>query len=118
MRASNSLKNFKGIICHFTWFLNRSHRTGYKIVRIYTPKGKATGEYEDFVRGFVADDTNVWDVPVGITVANDGSLVFTTRFEQHLARDLRGQQAVPRRIPSEDSLQQAYPEFGDSVDKQ
>ena len=60
---------------HGSW--NRSHRTGYKVVRIFTPNGKATGEYEDFVTGFVVDDANVWGRPVGVTVASDGSLVFT-----------------------------------------
>jgi glucose/arabinose dehydrogenase len=60
---------------HGSW--NRSHRTGYKVVRIFTPNGKATGEYEDFVTGFVVNDDHVWGRPVGVTVASDGSLVFT-----------------------------------------
>jgi len=60
---------------HGSW--NRAHRTGYKVVRIYAPNGKATGEYQDFVTGFVVNDANVWGRPVGITVASDGSLVFT-----------------------------------------
>jgi glucose/arabinose dehydrogenase len=60
---------------HGSW--NRAHRTGYKVVRISAPNGKATGEYEDFVTGFVVDDAKVWGRPVGVTVANDGSLVFT-----------------------------------------
>jgi glucose/arabinose dehydrogenase len=63
------------VTSHGSW--NRAHRTGYKIVRISTPDGKATGEYEDFVTGFVKDDANVWGRPVGVTVAGDGSLVFT-----------------------------------------
>jgi glucose/arabinose dehydrogenase len=60
---------------HGSW--NRAHRTGYKVVRLYAPNGKATGEYEDFVTGFVVDDANVWGRPVGVTVAGDGALVFT-----------------------------------------
>jgi glucose/arabinose dehydrogenase len=60
---------------HGSW--NRAHRTGYKVVRIYAPGGKATGEYQDFVTGFVVDDAHVWGRPVGITVAADGSVVFT-----------------------------------------
>jgi len=60
---------------HGSW--NRAHRTGYKIIRVPAPNGKATGGYEDFVTGFVVDDANVWGRPVGITVANDGSLIFT-----------------------------------------
>jgi len=63
------------VASHGSW--NRAHRTGYKIVRISAPNGKATGEYEDFVTGFVVDDANVWGRPVGVTVAADGSLVFT-----------------------------------------
>jgi len=63
------------VTSHGSW--NRAHRTGYKVVRISTPDGKATGEYEDFVTGFVVDDASVWGRPVGVTVANDGSLVFT-----------------------------------------
>ena len=37
--------------------------------------GKATGEYEDFLTGFVTDDGKVWGRPVGVTVAKDGSLL-------------------------------------------
>ena len=60
---------------HGSW--NRSKRTGYKIIRVPLHNGKATGEYEDFVTGFVTDDGKVWGRPVGVTVAADGSLVFT-----------------------------------------
>jgi len=63
------------VTSHGSW--NRAKRTGYKVVRVYTPNGKATGEYQDFVTGFVVDDANVWGRPVGVTVANDGALVFT-----------------------------------------
>ncbi|HEX4646411.1 MAG TPA: hypothetical protein VH598_12475, partial [Verrucomicrobiae bacterium] len=38
---------------------------------------RATGEYEDFVTGFVVDNSHVWGRPVGITVAPDGSLLIT-----------------------------------------
>ena len=37
--------------------------------------GKATGEYEDFITGFVTPDGKVWGRPVGIAVANDGALL-------------------------------------------
>jgi glucose/arabinose dehydrogenase len=60
---------------HGSW--NRSKRTGYKIIRIPLHNGKPTGEYEDFVTGFVIDDGRVWGRPVGVTVAADGSLAFT-----------------------------------------
>ena len=37
-------------------------RTGYKVVRVPFDKstGKASGEYEDFVTGFVTPDGKVW----------------------------------------------------------
>jgi glucose/arabinose dehydrogenase len=57
---------------HGSW--NRSHRTGYKVIRVPMKNGRATGEYEDFMTGFVADDGNVWGRPVGVAVARDGSL--------------------------------------------
>jgi glucose/arabinose dehydrogenase len=60
---------------HGSW--NRNRRTGYKIVRVPLEKGKATGEYEDFVTGFVTPRGKVWGRPVGITVAKDGSLLFS-----------------------------------------
>jgi glucose/arabinose dehydrogenase len=62
---------------HGSW--NRKKRTGYKIVRVPFDHstGKAIGEYEDFVTGFVTLDGKVWGRPVGITVAKDGSLLFS-----------------------------------------
>jgi glucose/arabinose dehydrogenase len=62
---------------HGSW--NRTRRTGYKIVRVPLDHatGKAGGEYEDFVTGFVTQDGDVWGRPVGITVAKDGSLLFS-----------------------------------------
>ena len=63
------------VTSHGSW--NRAHRTGYKVMRVITPSGKATGEYEDFVTGFVVDDANVWGRPVGVAMASDGALVFT-----------------------------------------
>ncbi len=62
---------------HGSW--NRAKRTGYKIVRVPIDKatGKAHGDYEDFVTGFVNPDGNVWGRPVGIVVAKDGSLLFS-----------------------------------------
>ena len=34
-----------------------------------------TGEYEDFVTGFVVNDREVWGRPVGVAVAHDGALL-------------------------------------------
>jgi glucose/arabinose dehydrogenase len=37
----------------------------------------AAGEYEDFMTGFVISDQQVWGRPVGVVVAQDGSLFVT-----------------------------------------
>ena len=58
---------------HGSW--NRSKRTGYKVVRIRLRDGVPTGEYQDFVTGFVVSDSKVWGRPVGVTVARDGALL-------------------------------------------
>lgn len=58
---------------HGSW--NRSKRTGYKVVRVRLKDGVPTGEYEDFLTGFVLDDRAVWGRPVGIAVARDGALL-------------------------------------------
>ena len=59
---------------HGSW--NRSKRTGYEVVRVpLHQQGKASGEYEDFLTGFVTADGNVWGRPVGTAVAKDGSLL-------------------------------------------
>jgi glucose/arabinose dehydrogenase len=60
---------------HGSW--NRAHRSGYEVIRIPMHDGHATGEYEDFLTGFVTADGKVWGRPVGVTVANDGSLFVT-----------------------------------------
>ena len=58
---------------HGSW--NRAKRTGYKVIRIPLKNGKPTGEYEDFLVGFVTSEGNVYGRPVGVTVANDGALL-------------------------------------------
>jgi glucose/arabinose dehydrogenase len=60
---------------HGSW--NRATRTGYKIIRAIVKDGIPTGEYEDFVTGFVIDDTSVWGRPVGVAQGKDGSLIFS-----------------------------------------
>jgi len=61
---------------HGSW--NKSVRVGYEVIRIPLHQtGHATGEYEDFLTGFVVDNDHVWGRPVGITVATDGSLLVT-----------------------------------------
>jgi glucose/arabinose dehydrogenase len=59
---------------HGSW--NRSPRAGYELIRVPLHQtAHATGEYEDFLTGFVVDDDSVWGRPVGVTVAPDGSLL-------------------------------------------
>lgn len=58
---------------HGSW--NRSKRTGYKVIRIRLKDGVPTGEYDDFITGFVINDSDVWGRPVGVAVAHDGSLL-------------------------------------------
>jgi glucose/arabinose dehydrogenase len=60
---------------HGSW--NRSKRTGYKIIRIKLKDGVPSGEYEDFVTGFVIGDESVWGRPVGVAFMRDGSLLFS-----------------------------------------
>ncbi len=70
---------------HGSW--NRSKRTGYKVVRIRLKDGVPTGEYEDFVTGFVVNDSEVWGRPVGVAVARDGALADLGGRQRHdLAR--------------------------------
>ena len=45
------------------------------VVRIFVKDGQPTGEYEDFLTGFVISDSRVWGRPVGVAVANDGALL-------------------------------------------
>ncbi len=61
---------------HGSW--NRSVRAGYEVIRVPLHQtGRATGEYEDFLTGFVVDNGHVWGRPVGVAVAPDGSLLIT-----------------------------------------
>jgi glucose/arabinose dehydrogenase len=57
---------------HGSW--NRANRAGYEVIRIPMRNGHATGEYEDFLTGFVTDKGEVWGRPVGVAVGKDGSL--------------------------------------------
>jgi len=60
---------------HGSW--NRTGRTGSKVIRIRLKNGVPTGGYEDFLTGFVIDDSHVWGRPVGVAVAHDGALLVT-----------------------------------------
>ncbi|MGA2674295.1 MAG: PQQ-dependent sugar dehydrogenase [Terracidiphilus sp.] len=57
---------------HGSW--NRAQRAGYEVIRLPMKNGHATGEYEDFLTGFVLPDSTVWGRPVGVAQAKDGSL--------------------------------------------
>jgi glucose/arabinose dehydrogenase len=61
---------------HGSW--NRAIRAGYEVIRIPLHQtGRASGEYEDFLTGFVVDNEHVWGRPAGVAVAPDGSLLVT-----------------------------------------
>jgi glucose/arabinose dehydrogenase len=61
------------VALHGSW--NRGKRTGYKIVRmLFDDSGRPTGEYEDFLTGFVHSAEEVWGRPVGVAVGEDGAL--------------------------------------------
>ena len=62
-------------VMHGSW--NRAFRTGHKVVRVRMKQGIPTGEYDDFLVGFIADDGNAWARPVGAVVASDGSLLIS-----------------------------------------
>jgi glucose/arabinose dehydrogenase len=58
---------------HGSW--NRGLRTGHKVVRVRMKDGVPTGEYDDFLTGFIVDDGDAWGRPVSAAVLNDGSLL-------------------------------------------
>jgi glucose/arabinose dehydrogenase len=58
---------------HGSW--NRGKRTGYKVIRVKLKDGVPSGEYQDFLTGFVVDERAVWGRPVGVAVARDGALL-------------------------------------------
>lgn len=71
-------KKYRGqlfVAQHGSW--NRSVRTGYEVIMAIMKNGHATGSYEDFLTGFVLPDGNCWGRPVGVAVAQDGSLMVT-----------------------------------------
>ena len=61
------------VAMHGSW--NRAKRTGYKVVRLVFDNGRPTGEYEDFLTGFVAEDDAVWGRPSGVAVTRGGDLL-------------------------------------------
>jgi glucose/arabinose dehydrogenase len=61
------------VALHGSW--NRPERTGYKVIRVRMHDGRPTGEYEDFMTGFVIDNDRVWGRPAGVAVTRDGALL-------------------------------------------
>jgi len=57
---------------HGSW--NRARRTGYKVIYLPMRDGRATGEYVDFLTGFVTPDGDVWGRPVAVATGGDGAL--------------------------------------------
>ncbi len=77
MKATSFLR-YRGdafVALHGSW--NRAKRTGYKVVRLIMKDGAPTGEYEDFLLGFVVDDARVWGRPVDVAVDRYGALLVT-----------------------------------------
>lgn len=68
-------RNEAFVALHGSW--NRSVRTGSKVVCIRFRNGVPTGDYQDFLTGFVVDNGHVWGRPVGVAVAHDGALLVT-----------------------------------------
>jgi len=68
-------EQYRGIFAaeHGSW--NHATRTGYEVVFVPLKNGKATGEYLDFLTGFLTPQGEPWGRPVGVGVAPDGSLM-------------------------------------------
>ncbi len=54
---------------------SRPERTGYKVVRVRMNGGAPTGEYVDFMTGFLLDDKQAWGRPASVAVTRDGALL-------------------------------------------
>jgi hypothetical protein len=74
--ASVFPQEYRGLgfaVLHGSW--NRGHRTGHKIVTLPMRNNEPTGEYVDFLTGFITPDNGAWGRPVAITVLKDGSML-------------------------------------------
>jgi glucose/arabinose dehydrogenase len=60
---------------HGSW--NRSNLSGYKVVFVPFAGGKPSGQPQDFLTGFIADESKseVFGRPVGVAMMKDGSLL-------------------------------------------
>ncbi|MPT32021.1 MAG: sorbosone dehydrogenase family protein [Chryseobacterium sp.] len=70
-----SYKNGAFIGQHGSW--NRSSLVGYQVAYVPFKNGKATGPYQPFLTGFIADEAkgDVYGRPVGVLQIADGSLL-------------------------------------------
>jgi glucose/arabinose dehydrogenase len=60
-------------VFHGSW--NRADRTGHKVVRVPIENGVPTGEYVDFLTGFITPDGKPWGRPSYVTAMPDGALL-------------------------------------------
>lgn len=62
---------------HGSW--NRTTLNGYKVVYVPFNNGKPTGQMQDFLTGFIADEktSRVYGRPVGVVFAKDGAMLVT-----------------------------------------
>jgi glucose/arabinose dehydrogenase len=60
-------------VFHGSW--NRADRTGHKVVRVPIENGVPTGEYVDFLVGFITPDGKPWGRPSYVTAMPDGALL-------------------------------------------
>ena len=70
----------QGAFVAFRGSWNRNEGTGFKIVFVpFGSDGRPQGHYEDFVKGFLVDESepSTWGRPVGVLMHPDGSLLFT-----------------------------------------
>ena len=58
---------------HGSW--KRERRVGYKVISVSMQNGKTSGEYDDFLTGFVTESGDVWGRPVDLTMDSQGSLI-------------------------------------------
>jgi len=82
---------------HGSW--NKATPGGYEVVRVPLTKGHSSGEYEDFLTGFITGNGDAaCGRPVGVAVASDGSLQVTDDASKSIWRvRVRGQIGWDRR---------------------
>src|SRR5690606_17298999 len=62
-------------VFHGSW--NRADRTGHKVVRIPLENGAPTGEYVDFLVGFITEDGRPLGRPSSVVRMPDGALLLS-----------------------------------------